>query len=323
MPAARLFCVKECRYPKAVFTRASNVRFPPIADGDQPIRRNGHGPRLAPSPNLYINVAMIHDSLGAIDYDESGQGPTIVFVPGSCSTGAAWKAVILALKGPYRTITTSLPGYGGTTERRVASDQSIVPVATAIEAVIRHAGGPVHLVGHSFGGEAVLAVALRESTHLKSLTILEAPAPAMLSVFGRPDLYDQFRTMTSAYIDDYNSGNTEAIRSMVDFYGGPGTFASWPDAVRAYLITTTPTNILDWTSAYASEPSRAALAKLSIPVVVAVGENSHPAVIAANSLIAKSLPAATFRTIQGASHFMTATHAGAVADLIAQHIVGQ
>jgi len=33
---------------------------------------------------------MIEDEFGRIDYDESGQGLTVVLVPGSCSTGAAW-----------------------------------------------------------------------------------------------------------------------------------------------------------------------------------------------------------------------------------------
>jgi len=32
---------------------------------------------------------VIHDPLGDIDYDERGEGPTLVLVPGSCSTGAA------------------------------------------------------------------------------------------------------------------------------------------------------------------------------------------------------------------------------------------
>jgi pimeloyl-ACP methyl ester carboxylesterase len=45
-----------------------------------------------------------------IDFDESGDGPTIVFVPGSCSTGAAWRPVIAALSGGFRCVTTSLPG---------------------------------------------------------------------------------------------------------------------------------------------------------------------------------------------------------------------
>lgn len=129
--------------------------------------------------------------------------------------------------------------------------------------------------------------------------------------------------MTSAYIQDYRSGNAEAIASMVDFYGGAGTFASWPPAGRDYAVKTTPTNILDWKSGYGSELSSASLAALSLPVLVAVGENSHPAVVESNALIAKAIPGATFATIDGAAHFMIATHAGAVAILIARHICEQ
>ena len=37
---------------------------------------------------------MIEDVRGNIDYDESGAGPTLVLVPGSCSTGAASRPVM-------------------------------------------------------------------------------------------------------------------------------------------------------------------------------------------------------------------------------------
>ena len=87
-----------------------------------------------------------------------------------------------------------------------------------------------------------------------------------------------------------------------------------------YAVKTTPTNMLDWESAYSSEPDPRALAQLNLPVLVAVGGNSHPAVVESNALIAKAVPEAAFATIGGASHFMTATHAGAVAELIVQHV---
>lgn len=263
---------------------------------------------------------MIDDVLGSVDYDEKGQGPTIVFVPGSCSTGAAWKSVIAELGENLRTVTTSLPGYGGSAERRFGSDHSTALVAAAIETVVQRAGCPVHLVGHSFGGEASLVVALRRRVQLESLTILEAPAPAMLSAYGRTELFNEFRAMTDAYIQDFKSGNPEAIAAMIDFYGGSGTFSSWPLAVRAYAAKTTPTNILDWSSAYSFRPSLDALAQLQIPVLVAVGENSHPAVVEANALIARAIPDASFATIEGAAHFMTASHPSAVATLIVKHI---
>jgi pimeloyl-ACP methyl ester carboxylesterase len=103
---------------------------------------------------------MLSDRHGSIDYGEDGAGPTIVFVPGSWATGSAWCGVIAGLNGRFRTVTTSLPGYGGTRERRTPADTSINRQAEIVEAVIRHAGGPVHLVGHSFGALACLDVAL-------------------------------------------------------------------------------------------------------------------------------------------------------------------
>jgi pimeloyl-ACP methyl ester carboxylesterase len=265
---------------------------------------------------------MIEDPLGAVEYDERGQGPTLVFVPGSCSTGAAWRAVIAALQGDFRTITTSLPGYGKSAERRTEADDSIGPVISAIEAVIRRSGTAVHLVGHSFGGEVGLAVALRGRVPLASLSILEAPAPSILRAFGRAEPYDRFRSMTEAYFHRFQSGDAEAIGAMIDFYGGPGTFASWPAAVRAYAAQTTPTNILDWNNAYALEYSAIALADLDLPVLVAVGGESHPAVKEANSIIAGAIPSAALATIEGAAHFMTATHPKEVAALIVRHVSG-
>src|SRR3954469_24667318 len=105
---------------------------------------------------------MIEDERGRIDYDESGTGPTLVLVPGSCSTGAAWRPVTAAFAGQFRCVTTSLLGYGGTAERRSAGDPSISYEAEMLESVIRQAGDAVHLVGHSFGALVALAVALRK-----------------------------------------------------------------------------------------------------------------------------------------------------------------
>src|SRR5260370_14843110 len=95
---------------------------------------------------------MIEDEFGRIDYDESGQGRTVVLVPGSCSTGAAWRPVIAQWQNGFRCVTTSLLGYGGTVERRIALDADIAHEAEGLEAAIRRAACPVHLVGPFFCG---------------------------------------------------------------------------------------------------------------------------------------------------------------------------
>jgi pimeloyl-ACP methyl ester carboxylesterase len=261
---------------------------------------------------------MIEDPRGGVDYDEHGSGPTIVLVPGSCSTGAAWRPVINASNGQFRHITTSLLGYGGTAERRSADDVSITHETDVIEAVVRKAGRAVHLVGHSFGGLVSLAVAMRRQVRLASLVIVEAPAAEVLRDRGEADHYGAFREMTQRYFARHAGGDTDAIADMIDFYGGAGTFASWPPRVRAYAVETTAVNILDWASAYGFPLPATALAALDLPVLVVRGGASHPAVQRANALLAEGL-GAKLATIEGAAHFMIATHAPELAQLIAAH----
>jgi pimeloyl-ACP methyl ester carboxylesterase len=263
---------------------------------------------------------MIEEARGDIDYDESGAGPTMVLVPGSCSTGAAWRPVIAALENRFRCVTTSLPGYGGTAERRTPGDPSLSHEAEALESVIRKAGGRVHLVGHSFGGLVALAVALRGQAKLASLTVIEAPAVMLLAGGREIQHIRAFGEMTAGYFAASRDGNADAIEAMIDFFGGAGTFASWPPRVRAYAVATTPVNILDWETAFDYSLPAEALAQVEVPTLVVRGGESHPAMQRVNEILSERMTQATLATIEDASHFMIATHAVEVARLVARHV---
>ncbi len=263
---------------------------------------------------------MIADAHGTIAYDEAGEGPTVVLVPGSCSTGAAWRPMMAQWRDGFRRVTTSLLGYGGTAERRSRDDAEIAHEAEILEEVIRRAGRPVHLVGHSFGGLCALAVAMRNPELLLSLTILEAPAAEILRESGEDEHYGEFRAMTGDYISAVEAGETHAIERMIDFYGGAGTFESWPQRVRDYAVATTPANLLDWICAYGFRLTPERLATVMIPTLVAWGEASHPAAKRANALLGRLIPGAATAEIVGAAHFMIMTHARQIADLLAHHI---
>jgi pimeloyl-ACP methyl ester carboxylesterase len=189
-----------------------------------------------------------------------------------------------------------------------------------LEAVVRRAGGRAHLVGHSFGGLVALAVAFRKRVPLASLVILEAPAPEVLRDRGEHQHYRAFRQMTEAYFAVFDGGNAEAIAAMIDFYGGAGTYASWPPRVRAYAVEATPVNILDWASAYGFALPAKSLAAVQIPALVIRGGASHPAVQRANALLSECMSSAALATIDTAAHFMIATHPDDVGRLIAQHV---
>jgi pimeloyl-ACP methyl ester carboxylesterase len=184
--------------------------------------------------------------------------------------------------------------------------------------VIVKAGGRVHLVGHSFGGLVSLAVALRKHVALASLVMLEAPAMEVLR--EEDQHYGVFRRMTEAYFADFAGGNPQAIAAMIDFYGGAGTWVSWPSRVRDYAVETTPVNIRDWISAYGFPLSAETLGGIETPLLVVRGGDSSPAMQRASAVLHERTRGSALATIDGAAHFMIATHAGEAASLIARHV---
>ena len=125
--------------------------------------------------------------------------------------------------------------------------------------------------------------------------------------------------MTDAYFAAYEAGNRSAIATMIDFYGGSGTFASWPERVRAYAVETTPVNILDWASAFGFPLTSATLAIVDLPTLVLCGSDSHPAARRANALLARCLNG-PFQPIDSAAHFMISTHPAEVARFVGNHV---
>ena len=255
-----------------------------------------------------------------VEYAERGQGSTVLFVPGSFGTGTGWRPVMDQLGNRFRFITTSLFGYGATAERRTPGNFSIDLQAQVLEGVIGRAGGPVHVVAHSFGGLAVLAVALRGACNIPSLVLVEANPLDVLRQSGEELLYGQFRAMSDAYFRDFEAGEREAARRVIDFYGGEGTFAAFPQKVRDYVIERTPANILDWRSGYAFDVPLTAYAAMTVPTLVVRGEKGHPAMRRIAEILSDSMPRASLVSIADGSHFLPSTHAPRLAELIASHV---
>lgn len=271
------------------------------------------------------------DQLGApdgaqrrrIEYQEQGDGPAMVLVPGSFGTGAAWRGVVQALRGRWRVVTTSLLGYGGTVERRDVAAPRMGDEIEMLEEVIWRAGrgGPVHLVGHSFGAQVALATAVRACAPLSSLCLIEPPCPGTLRLAGEEARFAEFRAMTDRYAAAWHAGERDAARRVIDFYGGAGTFDAFPARVREFVVRSTAANLIDWMLAYADATSERELAAVTVPTRVLRGELGHPAVRRSNELIAAALPHADLVDVAGASHFMIATHAADVAARIEAHAV--
>lgn len=265
---------------------------------------------------------MITHSQATVEYQDNGHGQAIVFVPGSFSTGSSWRNISTPLSESYRTITTSLSGYGKTPERRKPGGTHMDDEMDVLETVLNKADAPVHLVAHSFGAWVALALAVRRAPKLLSMTLLEPTAFNLLDLGGESALNQEVHAMTRRYFNEWDNGNQQAVRHVIDFYGEAGTFDTYPPAVQEKLIGQTPTNILDWKTGYADPMKLADLAAVKVPTLVVCGGASHRAMQRCNQLLVDHLPRAKIMTLEGANHFMIGTHASDLTHAIEHHVRG-
>jgi len=255
-----------------------------------------------------------------IEYTERGEGPALLFVPGSFGTGAGWKPVMEKLGDRYRFVTTSLLGYGLTAERRLSGNPTTMQQTEVLDAIFERIAAPVHVVAHSYGGLSALAHALHGKHRAESLTLVEANPFPILRTAGEETLFAMFGAMTQVYFAEFEAGKPEAARHVIDFYGGPGTFDAFPQKVRDYVVATTPNNIRDWSSAASFAPAVTEYGRIAAPTLVIRGGKGHPAMMRIAERLTAHIPDAKLETIDGGSHFLPATHPGDLAALVAAHV---
>lgn len=255
-----------------------------------------------------------------VEYEERGQGPALLLLPGSFGMGSGWKGLTDRLARSYRIVTTSLLGYGATAERRPDGNATMRQQSEVIDRILERIGAPAHVVGHSFGGLAALAHAVDGTIAPASLVLVEANPLGLLKTSGEAELYAMFGAMTRAYFAAFAAGQPDAARHVIDFYGGDGTFAALPAKVRDYVIKTTPANVRDWSSGTPFEPPPSVYHQIAATTLVVRGGDGHPAMMRIAELLAEAIPHARLETIAGGSHFLPATNPAELARLLDAHV---
>jgi len=113
-----------------------------------------------------------------IAFQRTGSGPFLVVVHGTAADHTRWAPVLPALEAQFTVCALDRRGRGGSGD---AQPYALEREFEDIAAVVDSLGGPVHLLGHSFGAVCALGAA-RLAARLRSLTLYEPP-PA-----GVPDL---------------------------------------------------------------------------------------------------------------------------------------
>lgn len=239
----------------------------------------------------------------------AGSGAPVVMVHGSLATSATWRRTAVKLEGSgLRLIAPDLPGWGESEAEPEDCADLFDYEARAIEAVALAQGEPVHLVGHSYGGNLALLAALAGRVPVRSLVLFEPTLVQLLRQTGDHEPYAEIERFVDDYRRAHAEGDKWAARNVIDLWGGAGSFDAMPENARSAIAAWVPRNLRHWEPAFQRREPLEQLHALRVPTTLVLSERAHPT----SRLIVRRLHERIARTrvveIAGANHFMIFTH---------------
>lgn len=254
-----------------------------------------------------------------IQFEEYGDGQPVVLIHGSPGNAQSWRGVGAHLGAGYRFFAVTLPGHEDEPDAAAPAAPGTAGLAAEVEALIRAVGGPVALAAHSYGGNVALSVALRGEVPLSSLTLFEPVVVRVLPALGLDGPYRELKPVFDHYIARHERGDENAVQTMIDFWFGASAYERLAEPMQTYLQDRTAVNIRDVKAAFAERHSRASLAALAVPTVVAYGTASPAATRTIVEALAGALGSGRTVAVEGADHAMLLTHPAEVAQVIKRH----
>lgn len=230
----------------------------------------------------------------------SGSGRPLVLVPGTTSDHTTWRLVAPLLSREVAMWAVDRRGRGASGDH---PDYSLAKEYDDVAAVVDRAaadfGGPVDLLGHSYGGNVAFGAAAR-TTHVRRLVLYEGwPCPDPADRTVDPDRLAQMERLLE-------EGRREEM--LLEFYrhvmkGTEEDIAlirstpAWPARVAA--AHTVPRECRAF-GAVGLDPATAA--RITAPVLLLVGSDSPDDVRADPDVVAAALPDARVQELPGQQH---------------------
>ncbi|MFC6287802.1 alpha/beta fold hydrolase [Nocardioides sp. GCM10027113] len=233
----------------------------------------------------------------------SGRGRPLVVVPGSTNDHSAWDLVVPLLARRARVHVMDRRGYGHSDDGDPADPYDITreyaDVAAVVESAATDHGGPIDLLGHSYGGNLCFG-AVGLTSRVRRLVLYEGwPVPNPAHRASPPELLAELdgflhlglrEAMLRLFYREVVGRTEEEIAQVEASPGWAGRVAAAhavPRELRAF-------------ASQAFDP--AAAARIGIPVLMLVGELSPAALRADPEVVAAALPDARIRELAGQAH---------------------
>ena len=231
----------------------------------------------------------------AIEYWRSGDGPPLMLVHGAAADHGRWRPVLPALEARFTVYAVDRRGRGASGDATsYVVEQEFADVAAVAEAI----GGPVDVLGHSYGALCALEAALLTPA-IHRLVLYEPPIPVAGQAIYPAGVIERMEAQLAAGDRD---GVVETTMREV---------AGLPEQTIAHLRTLPPWRArvaaahtipreLRSTDMYRFDPDR--LQEVEAPTLLLLGGASPPVFAAGTHALAEALPDARVVVLPGQGH---------------------
>ncbi len=261
-----------------------------------------------PFPSEPSRIVESRDGVGIAVFEAGatdGAKPPLVLVHGATSDHTTFRAVAPAFGRTRRLWAIDRRGRGGSGDAGAYSiELEFDDVAAVAEAAARESGGPVDVLGHSYGGRCALGASLRTAAIRRVVAYESAPLPEGASYRPR-GLLEQVREALArddneAALSKFLAGIVGMSDEALDRYRAEPV---WPARVAAAHT------ILREIEAEVTAPAGLdALAAVAVPVLLIVGGTSRSPFGIGTDALANRLADATVVRIDDAAHAAHHTH---------------
>lgn len=252
-----------------------------------------------------------------LPHDEAGSGPAVVLLHAGIADRTMWSEHLEPLaRAGYRAVALDLSGFG---EAAVAAGEQApwIDVLATMDAL---ALPDAVLVGNSFGGAVALRTAVVAPERVSALALISAPAPGM---DPSPELEAAWAAEESAL----DRGDVDAaVTSVLETWTLPDAPAELRDRIakmqrRAYDQQVDAEDVDEALDPVEEEPE--AVARVAVPVLVAVGDRDKPDFKRGAEVLAERLPDARLEIIEGAGHLAPLETPDAFRELLLRFLGGR
>jgi 3-oxoadipate enol-lactonase len=231
---------------------------------------------------------------GTVNAAQSGEGPPLILLHSLLSDRASFDAIVPALSHAFRVIVPELPGFG----LSPAVSGGLAAIADRMAVAVKDAAGgePPIVLGNGYGGFVALQMAIRHPTIAAKFILADCGA-----AFSEPGR-QAFRNMAAASEAKGLAAITDvAMRRLF----APEFQEAHPDLMadrRAAFLRTDGAVFRAACAALAELDLRPELGKVTMPVLVLVGEHDEATPPPMSHELAAGLPNAQLKIIAGCAH---------------------